>query len=327
MKAFITGIAGFAGSHLAEYLLENTDLEVYGLIHQRADNISHLREKLTLASGDARDLIFLAEILSEIRPDYIFHLAAQSSVHSSWQNPWETFENNVRSQLSILQTAVDLGLEPRILVVGSNEEYGFISPEDLPLKEDSPLRPISPYGVSKVAQDFLGLQYYLGYGVHTVRVRPFNHIGPRQSERFVASAFARQIAEIEFGLKPPVLKVGNLESKRDFTDVRDVVRAYYLALKHGEPGEVYNIGSGVPRGVREILSLLLSMSEMEISIKQDPAYLRPSDVPISYCDPTKLRQQTGWKPLIPLEDSLRDTLKYWREKIKAVDGGQETGNT
>ncbi len=161
----------------------------------------------------------------------------------------------------------------------------------------------------------LGLQYHLSHGLHTVRVRPFNHIGPRQSERFVASAFAKQIAEVEAGLRPPVVKVGNLSAKRDFTDVRDVVRAYWLILNQGEPGEVYNIGSGVPRSIRELLDILLGLSKVEISVEQDPSRLRPSDVPVSYCDFTKLRERTGWQPTIPFEESLRDVLNYWREKV------------
>ncbi len=315
MKALITGIAGFAGSHLAEYLLAHTDLEVCGVIHRRDDNIAHLRDRLTLFRGDLRDYDFVSGILAQARPDFIFHLAAQAFVPASWRDPWDTLESNIRSQLNVLRAAVELGLEAKILVVGSNEEYGLVRPEDLPLRETAPLRPDSPYGVSKVAQDMLGLQYHLSHGLHTVRVRPFNHIGPRQSERFVASAFAKQIAEVEAGLRPPVVKVGNLSAKRDFTDVRDVVRAYWLILNQGEPGEVYNIGSGVPRSIRELLDILLGLSKVEISVEQDPSRLRPSDVPVSYCDFTKLRERTGWQPTIPFEESLRDVLNYWREKV------------
>ncbi|HIC94455.1 MAG TPA: SDR family oxidoreductase [Anaerolineae bacterium] len=315
MKALITGIAGFAGSHLAEYLLAHTDLEVCGVIHRRDDNIAHLRDRLMLFRGDLRDYDFVSSVLARTRPDLIFHLAAQAFVPASWRDPWDTLESNIRSQLNVLRAAVELGLEAKVLVVGSNEEYGLVRPEDLPLRETAPLRPDNPYGVSKVAQDMLGLQYRLSHGLHTVRVRPFNHIGPRQSERFVASAFAKQIAEVEANLRPPVIRVGNLSAKRDFTDVRDVVRAYWLILNRGEPGEVYNIGSGVPRSIRELLDILLGLSKVEISVKQDPSRLRPSDVPISYCDFTKLRERTGWQPTIPFEESLRDVLNYWRQKI------------
>ncbi len=321
MKALITGIAGFAGSHLAEHLLNGTDWEICGLIHRRSENIAHLRERLALFQGDVCDLGSISHILAQTRPDYVFHLAAQSFVPTSWRDPWETFESNIRGQLNILQAAVDLALESKILVVGSNEEYGLITAEELPIKETAPLRPNSPYGVSKITQDMLGLQYHLGHGLHTVRVRPFNHIGPRQSERFVAAAFAKQIAEIEMGLKPPVVKVGSLKAKRDFTDVRDVVRAYHLVLTKGQTGEVYNIGSGVARSVQEILDVLSSLSRVEFSVEQDPARLRLSDIPVSFCDYTKLREQTGWRPGILFEESLRDTLDYWREKMKSEARG------
>ncbi|MFB0546293.1 MAG: GDP-mannose 4,6-dehydratase [Anaerolineae bacterium] len=321
MKALITGIAGFAGSHLAEHLLNGTDWEICGLIHRRSENIAHLRERLALFQGDVCDLGSISHILTQTRPDYVFHLAAQSFVPTSWRDPWETFESNIRGQLNILQAAVDLALESKILVVGSNEEYGLITAEELPIKETAPLRPNSPYGVSKITQDMLGLQYHLGHGLHTVRVRPFNHIGPRQSERFVAAAFAKQIAEIEMGLKPSVVKVGSLKAKRDFTDVRDVVRAYHLVLTKGQTGEVYNIGSGVARSVQEILDVLSSLSRVEFSVEQDPARLRPSDIPVSFCDYTKLREQTGWRPGILFEESLRDTLDYWREKMKSEARG------
>jgi GDP-4-dehydro-6-deoxy-D-mannose reductase len=210
-----------------------------------------------------------------------------------------------------------LGLKARILVVGSNEEYGLVGEDELPIKEANPLRPTSPYAVSKVAQDMLGLQYHLSHGLQTIRVRPFNHIGPRQSEQFVAPAFAKQIAEIEAGIRPPVVKVGNLEARRDFTDVRDIVRAYYLIITKGKQGEVYNIGSGVPRSIRELLNTLLSFSEAEIEVKQDPSLLRPLDVPVSYCDYGKLKECTGWEPTIPFEESLKEVLNYWRMRVKS----------
>jgi GDP-4-dehydro-6-deoxy-D-mannose reductase len=316
-KALITGIAGFAGSHLAEYLLNQTDLKVYGFIRRREENIAHIRDELVLFRCDLRNYESVARALSEVKPDLIFHLAAQPSVSASWSDPWSTLENNICSQLNILQAVVNLGLKARILVVGSNEEYGLVGEDELPIKEANPLRPTSPYAVSKVAQDMLGLQYHLSHGLQTIRVRPFNHIGPRQSEKFVAPAFAKQIAEIEAGIRPPIVKVGNLEARRDFTDVRDIVRAYYLVLTEGKPGEVYNIGSGVPRSIRELLNTLLSFSEVEIEVEQDPSLLRPLDVPVSYCDYSKLRECTGWEPTIPFEESLKDVLNYWRMRVKS----------
>ncbi|MFQ6059293.1 MAG: GDP-mannose 4,6-dehydratase [Anaerolineae bacterium] len=317
MRALITGIAGFAGSHLAEHLLAQTDWEVWGVVHRRDENIAHLRPQLHLLQGDLTDGQWVREMLREVRPDLIFHLAAQSHVPLSWQDPWGTLETNIRAQVNLLQGVVQLNLEPRILIVGSNEEYGLIAPQELPVKETNPLRPDSPYGVSKVAQDLLGLQYHLSHGLQTVRVRPFNHIGPRQREHFVAPAFAKQIAEIEAGLTPPIVRVGNLSPQRDFTDVRDMVRAYHLALSLGEAGEVYNIGSGQPRSVQELLDTLLGLSQTAIRVEQDPARFRPSDVPISYCDASKFHARTGWQPQIPFEQSLRDVLDYWREKVRA----------
>ncbi len=321
MKALITGIAGFAGSYLAEHLLEHPGLEVCGLIHRSEGHIAHLRHRLTLLRGDVCDLASVSDILTGAKPDYVFHLAGQPFVPDSWRDPWDTFERNVRGQLNILRAAVEIVPQARILVVGSNEEYGLVSPEELPVDENTALRPYNPYGVSKVAQDMLGLQYYLSHNLYTVRVRPFNHIGPRQSERFVTAAFAKQIAEIERGLKPPVVKVGNLKAKRDFTDVRDVVRAYYLALATGQPGQVYNTGSGQARGIQELLDHLLSLSQTEISVEQDPSRLRPSDIPVVLCDAARLREQTGWQPTISFEQSLRDSLDYWREKVnKRLEG-------
>lgn len=316
MRALITGIAGFAGSYLAEHLLEHTDLEIYGIIHQSERHIVHLRHRLMLLRGDVCDLESVSDILTSTKPDYVFHLAGQPFVPDSWRDPWDTFEKNVRGQLNILQVAIETVPQARILVVGSNEEYGLVSPEDLPIDENTALRPYNPYGVSKLAQDMLGLQYYLSHKLHTVRVRPFNHIGPRQSERFVTAAFAKQIVEIEMGLKPPVVKVGNLRAKRDFTDVRDVVRAYYLALTAGQPGQVYNIGSGQARGIQELLDHLLSLSQVEVTVEQDASRLRPSNIPVVFGDATRVREQTGWQPIISFEQSLQDTLDYWREKIK-----------
>ncbi|MFQ6014450.1 MAG: GDP-mannose 4,6-dehydratase [Anaerolineae bacterium] len=318
MRALITGIGGFAGSHLAEYLLGLGDWEVWGLVYASYRNIAHIQDRLRLLEGDARDREVVTDLLRRSRPDHIYHLAGQAFVPSSWKDPWATLETNIKTQLNILQVTVDLGLEAKILVVGSNEEYGQIRPDELPVKETNPLRPDSPYGVSKIAQDMLGLQYYLSHGLHTVRVRPFNHLGPRQSERFVAPAFAKQMAEIEAGLRPPVLRVGNLTPQRDFTDVRDVVRGYHLAVSKGEPGEVYNIGSEVACPIQRILDLLLDMGDVSVSVEEDPARFRPSDVPVSVSDCSKFRRQTGWRPEIPLEKSLGDVLDYWRMQVKEV---------
>jgi GDP-4-dehydro-6-deoxy-D-mannose reductase len=316
LRALITGANGFAGSHLAEYLLEHTDVAPYGLGLGSQDHIVHLKGKLIFSETDLCDPEQVREVLAKVRPDLVFHLAAQAYVGVSWKDPWGTLANNIHAQLNVLQGMVDLSLPARVMVVGSNEEYGLVRSDELPVKETNPLRPDNPYGVSKIGQDMLGLQYYNSYGLHVVRVRPFNHIGPRQSDQFVAPAFARQIAEAELGLREPVIRVGNLSSQRDFADVRDVVRAYYLILTRGQAGEVYNIGSGEPRLISDLLDTLLQFSKLDIKVEQDQSRLRPSDVPIIYCDPIKLKECTGWQPTISFEQSLYDVLEDWRQRVR-----------
>lgn len=323
MRALITGVCGFAGSHLADYLLTHTDLEVHGTdIVSGGANIAHIRDDLELMVGDMSDAEVASEILSKANADYVFHLAAQAFVPLSWSNPWQTMENNIRSQLNILEILVGSGARPKVLVVGSADEYGMILPDELPVTEDTPLRPYSPYAVSKIAQDMLGYQYFVSHGLPIVRVRPFNHIGTRQSPAFVTSDFAKQIAEIEDGRREPRLLVGNLEAKRDFTDVRDMVRGYYLALERGEDGEVYNLGAERAYSIREALEALLEMSEAQIDVVQDPSRMRPSDVPVVVSDCSKFRQRTGWRATVNLRESLREILDYWRERVKEDMGGQ-----
>lgn len=322
MHALITGVAGFAGSHLADYLLRETDWQVTGCILPGWEH-AHLDRRVDCLEVDLRDREATRAMLDQRAPDMIFHLAAQAFVPVSWQDPWSTLENNIRAQTNILDGLVRLGARPRVLVIGSNEEYGLVRQEDLPLREDAPLRPNSPYAVSKIAQDYLGLQYFLSHHIPCVRVRPFNHIGPRQSEAFVAPAFARQIALIEAGRQEPVIYVGNLSSQRDFTDARDMVRAYHLALVKGQAGEVYNIGSGQPRTVQTLLNILLSLSRVSIRVETDPQRMRPSDTPIAYCDASKLRAATGWEPRIPFEQTLRDVLDDWRARLAKNNQSQE----
>jgi GDP-4-dehydro-6-deoxy-D-mannose reductase len=314
LRAFITGVGGFAGSHLSDYLLEQTDWQVTGCVLPGWD-CSHLDDRVTCLELDLRDRMAVRATLDQVAPDVIFHLAAQAFVPVSWQDPWDTLENNIRAETNILDGLVKLGAKPRVMVVGSNEEYGLVRPQDLPLREDSPLRTNSPYAVSKVAQDLLGLSYFLSYTLPVMRVRPFNHIGPRQSEGFVAPAFAKQIALIEAGRQEPVIQVGNLSAQRDFSDVRDVVRAYHLVVTKGQPGEVYNIGSGQPRTVHSLLETMLSLSAAQIRVEFDPERMRPSDTPVVYCDAKKLRDATGWTPSISFEQTLRDVLDDWRARI------------
>jgi GDP-4-dehydro-6-deoxy-D-mannose reductase len=320
VKVLISGITGFAGSHLAEYILrEKTNVEIYGIVRWRSreENIRHIKKYLKLYEADMRDFTSMLCLIELIKPDYIFHLAAQSFVPTSWIAPSETLTTNINGQLNIFEAVRYVKLDCRIQLACSSEEYGMVYQDELPIKETNPLRPLSPYAVSKVAQDYLGYQYYMSYGIKIIRTRGFNHTGPRRGEVFVTSNFAKQIAEIEAGLKEPVIYVGNLDSKRDFTDVRDMVRGYWLALEKGIPGEVYNISSGKAYSIREVLDMLLSLSSNQIEVKVDPQRLRPSDVPVLLGDNTKFCSQTGWKPTIPFKQTLSDLLNYWREKIKS----------
>jgi len=318
MRVLITGITGFAGSHLAEYILAHKpDCKVCGLVRWRSrmDNILGIRDKVELHEGDLNDITSLKKCLKDIMPDSIFHLAAQSFVPTSWRLPAETLAINAVGQVNLFEAVLDLGLKPRIQVAGSSEEYGQVNPDEIPMKETNPLRPLSPYAVSKVTQDLLGYQYFRSYGLPIVRTRGFNHTGPRRGEVFVTSNFAKQVAEIEAKKKAPVIHVGNLEAKRDFTDVRDMVRAYWLSLEKGQAGEVYNLGTGRAYAMQEVLDLLLSLSKVKVKVEVDPARLRPSDVPILLPDCSKFVTLTGWKPTIPFSKTLEDLLNYWRERV------------
>src|SRR5262245_26489517 len=315
-RVLITGVTGFAGSHLVDYLLTRNDSEIYG-IHRwrsRTENVEHFAGKITMLECDLRDATSTRDTLERVRPDWIFHLAAQSFVPTSWIAPTQSRMTNTLAQLHIFAAVRHMGLKCRIQLACSSEEYGMVYQDEIPIRETNPLRPLSPYAVSKVTQDLLGYQYWMSFKVDCVRTRGFNHEGPRRGPVFVASDFAKQIADIEKGRKPPMLSVGNLESKRDFTDVRDMVKAYWLALERCEPGEVYNICSGKAWSIQQVLDLLLGMTQAKIEVRRDPARLRPSDVPILQGDCAKFQKATGWAPTIPFEQTLRDMLEYWRAR-------------
>ena len=316
MRVLITGITGFAGSHLADHCLERGGMDVYGIIRwrSRTENIEHLQDKVKLLECDLRDATSTRDVIEEIRPDQIFHLAAQSFVPTSWRAPTESLVTNVIGQLNIFEAMRKINLKARIQIACSSEEYGMVYDNELPVTEDQPLRPLSPYGVSKVGQDVLGYQYFMSYKMDIVRTRGFNHTGPRRAPVFVVSDFAKQIADIEKGVKGPVLDVGNLAAERDFSDVRDIVRAYYLSLEKGGSGEVYNLCSEKSWKIRDLLDRLLSQTDAKIEVKQDPARLRPSDVPRLRGDCSKFRRDTGWTPRIPFEQTLADMLDYWRHR-------------
>ena len=317
MRVLITGITGFAGSHLAEYALDQEGVDVYGIRRwrSRTENIDHLVDQLNIVECDLRDAASVTSMIDGIRPDWIFHLAAQSHVPTSWHAPAESLETNIIGQLNLFEALRQTGCDARIQIAGSSEEYGLVHRDEVPITEANPLRPLSPYAVSKVTQDLLAYQYFRSYGTHTIRTRGFNHTGPRRGEVFVVSNFAKQIALIEAGARKLVIRVGNLEAERDFTDVRDVVRAYWLIVEHGDAGDVYNIASGKTWRIQDVLDLLLSFSEVDINIEVDPARLRPSDVELLLGDASKLKAVTGWEPVIPFEQTARETLDYWRARV------------
>lgn len=320
MRVLITGITGFVGSHLAEYAL-GLGAQVVGSIRWRSktENIEHLRARVRLIESDLRDLSSVQGLLAEADPDYVVHLAAQSFVAASWQTPAETLYTNTVSQINLFEAIRSRPKKPRFLVIGSSEEYGLVLEEELPVRETNPLRPLSPYAVSKVTQDLMGYQYWKSYGLPIVRARAFNHEGPRRGDVFVTSNFAKQIAEIEAGLREPVVYVGNLEARRDYSDVRDIVRGYWLLLERGELGEVYNLCSGKSWAIQEVLDFLLRQAAVPgIAVKEDPTRLRPSDVPNLLGDASKIRKALGWQPEIPFEQTLLDTLEYWRRRIKSA---------
>ena len=316
-KVLITGVSGFAGSFLAEHLLQKNEFEVWGtyLREPSLANLEDIKDKVSLVQLDFLDLDKVIKTISDIAPDYIFHLAAIPSVRESFSNPSKVFFNNVDSELNLLEAIRLKNLsETKILIISSAEIYGLVSKENLPISENTPFRPTSSYAVSKLTQDFLGLQYFLSYGLKVVRVRPFNHIGPRQAPGFVVSSFAKKIAELEKN-NSEIIRVGNLSSKRDFTDVRDMVKAYLLAIEKGEPGDVYNIGSDKSYSISEILDKMIKISGKNIKFEIDKSLFMPSDNPETVSDSSKFIKLTGWKPEIDLDTTLADTLDYWRKEV------------
>jgi GDP-4-dehydro-6-deoxy-D-mannose reductase len=315
-KVLITGITGFAGSHLAELLLDN-GYKVYGTTRPRSktENIDHIIRKLKLYDADLLDSHSFYAVFTKVKPDYIFHLAAQAFVPTSWSSPATTMEVNVIGTIHLFEAIRRAKIDTVVQIASSSEEYGFVHKNETPITEENPLRPLSPYAVSKIAMDYLGYQYYKSYGLKVVRTRGFNHTGPRQGDVYVCSTFAKQIARIEAGKQDPVIKVGNLDSYRDFTDVRDVVRAYLIAVEKGSPGEVYNICSEETHKIKDVLNMLIGMSSAKIKIEEDPDRMRPSDVELLLGDCSKFRKVTGWKTEIPFTKTMEDLLNYWRKRV------------
>lgn len=321
----ITGITGMVGSHLADYLLENTDWEVYGLTrwNDRMDNIEHLMQRINkkdrvhLEYGDINDLSSMLAVFGRVEPDYVFHLAAQSYPKTSFESPLETLETNILGTAKVLDAIKTLGLDPVIHVCASSEVFGRVPKQFLPIHEDVQFHPASPYAISKVGTDLVGRFYAEAYGLTVMTTRMFTHTGPRRGDVFAESTFAKQIAMIEAGLQEPVIKVGNLDSLRTWSDVRDAVRAYYMLVTNNPTaGEYYNIGGTFSCTVREMLEHLISLSTTEnITIEIEPDRLRPIDADLQVPDTSKFKNHTGWEPEISFERTMQDLLDYWRHNV------------
>lgn len=313
----ITGIAGFVGGHLTRHLLETVpDLQIHGAV--LANTPTNLPPSVHLHALDLNDVNAVATLIAQVQPDHIYHLAAWAAVAQSFDRPWETIENNVRIQLNLFLGCIRMNVAPRILAVTSGEIYGTDVSPDMPTPESAPFRPANPYAVSKVTQDMLALQYFLSHQLPIIRVRPFNHLGPGQATGFVAPDLAQQIAQIEAGQREPTILCGDLSTERDFTDVRDIVRAYHLLLEHGAPGEAYNVASGRTYPIRYVLETLLSFTDEPITIRSNSGHLRSSGVRKSWGDSSKLHAATGWTPQISLETTLHDVLNDFRQRVQAT---------
>lgn len=312
-KALIIGGAGFVGNYLIKHLREDCGCQV-AVTKMKNEKIE--QKDTEIYDLDILDRQAVTELLETVRPELIFHLAAQSSVAVSWKNPGLTIDVNIKGSVNVMDAVRVLDYKPRVLLIGSGEEYGHVHESEVPIIEDNAVRPGNIYAATKVCQNLIGKIYVDAYGMDMMSVRAFNHIGPNQAPMFVVADFCKQVAEIEAGKKDPVLYVGNLSAKRDFTDVRDVVRAYSMLMERGQAGETYNVGSGHAIEIRRILDMILELSKKEIKIEIAEEKFRPIDVPIIEADTQKLFYSTGWKQEIPIEKTLEETLNYWRTQNK-----------
>jgi GDP-4-dehydro-6-deoxy-D-mannose reductase len=320
MRIFVTGATGFAGSHLVDHLLASGH-QIFALVHS-ASSLRELPEhdRMTAITGDLLDLESLKRVVIQAQPEVIYHLAGQAYPARSWQDPAFTLAVNAGGTANLLEAAVHVG-RPRVVVVTSADIYGLVQPEDLPLTEQSLPRPRHPYGVSKLAAGQLVALYWQRYQLPAIEARPFNHIGPRQAPGFVVPDFASQLAAIKLGQRPPIMQVGNLDAQRDFTDVRDVVRAYVDLAQKGQPGEAYLICSGQPVAIHYLLTTLAELANTRVELEYDPARLRPSDIPCLYGSYARIQQHTNWQPRIHLRQSLADALSEWLAKVEAGISG------
>lgn len=316
-KILITGVTGFAGSHLAEHLVEQGENDIVG-VHasdRNLGNISSIADKITAKKVNLVDREAVEALIEDVKPEVIYHLAASATVKDSFAKASDFITNNSTSQINLFEALIKHNLtQTKFLLISSANVYGIVKPADIPIDEQTPFTPDNPYAVSKITQDYLGLCYYLAYKLPIIRLRPFNHVGSRMSADLSISRFAKYIAEVEKGIQEPLLKVGNLDAKRDFTDVRDMVRAYVLASEKCENG-AYNIGTGVSYTIGEVLDELLAMAKVKIDVQSDQSLFRPSDIPELRADATKFQEATGWKPEIALEQMLEDLLEYWRKIV------------
>ena len=311
VKSLIIGGAGFVGGHLMDRLVKSKDEVTATKLESEKIN----RTDVKTVNMELTDIEDVRRVINEELPDRIYHLAAVSSVALSWKQPHLTVDVNIKGAINLLEAVKDCEKKIKVLMIGSGEEYGAVSEKDLPVDEETALHPGNMYAVTKICQNMISSLYAKAYGMDVMMVRAFNHCGPAQAPMFVVSDFARQIAEAEKGLREPVIYVGNLSAKRDFTDVRDVVRAYELIMQKGRSGETYNVGSGNARSIDSLLKMLVSLSSRDIEVKIDEKRLRPVDVPVIEADTKKLKQETGWQPVIPMEQTLKDTLEYWRNNV------------
>src|SRR6266568_928210 len=316
-RILITGCTGFVGSHLVEQCRKRyPQAELFGITgHQTYQTVTPGMSDIKIWVADIKQPEAIRKVVAMSQPDLIIHLAAQSSVSASWRDPFGTLKVNAGGTIHLLEALRSEQLTPRIVLIGSGEQYGMVRAEENPIGEECVFRPANPYAVSKAAQDLYGYQYFVAYGLPILRMRPFNHFGPRQPATFVMANFARQIGLIEAGKAEPVLLVGNLRARRDFLPVEDVVDAYLAIAEHGHPGEAYNVGSGQARSIGEILNLLLAFAKISIQVREDPGRLRPVDVPLLVADTSRLRTHTDWKPSVDFELALQRTLDYWRTSL------------
>ncbi len=320
MRWLITGADGFVAGHLLPYLLEaETGAQVFGMVWRDAPKTSwpEAHPRLQILPGELGDAQSIAQVVDQTRPEVILHLAAASSVAQSWQDPEPAYRANILGQLHLLEAARSMKTMPIVVIASSAEIYGRDGHNGEAIAEEAPLRPLSPYAVTKAVQDLQAGQYFAAHGLPTIRLRLFNHTGPGRPPHFVASSFAKQLAEIERGLLEPVIHVGNLDVERDFTDVRDITRAWRLAALHGRPGEAYNVCSGSPTPIRRILGLLLEKTNIEVEVRTDASLLRTGEIKSLYGNHSLFSETTGWQPEIPLEQTLGDLLQWWRKTVRA----------